>query len=67
MTGILENMSDQVKKVEHMHSESVPVIEGEYNTPPVSQTRRATPNKLSAPPNLPTGKEPLPSTEGSID
>ena len=37
--------------------------------PPVSQTRIATPSKLSAPPNLPTflGQEPVASTEGSID
>ena len=66
---ILEKVSDQVKKVENICSGSVPVLEGEYYTPPVSQTRIITPSKLSAPPNLPTflGQEPVPSTEGSID
>ena len=44
-------------------------MEGEYYNPPVSQTRIATPSKLSAPPNLHTflGQKPVPSTEGSID
>ena len=66
---ILEKASDQVKKVENILSGSVPVLEGEYYTPPVSQTRITTPRKLSAPPNLPMsrGQEPVPSTEGSID
>ena len=69
MTEILEKVSDQVKKVENIHSGSVPVLEGECYIPPVSQTRITTPRKLSAPPNLPTflGQEHVPSTEGSID
>ena len=69
MMEILEKVSDQVKKVENIHSGSVPVWEGEYYTPPVSQMRINTPSKLSAPPNLPTfsEQEPVPSIEGSID
>ena len=64
MIEILEKMSVQVKKVENMHSQPVPVLEGEYNTPPVSQTRIATPSKLGAPPLIPmfSGQEPVPST-----
>ena len=52
-----------------MHSESMPVIEKEYNTPPISQTRIAIPVKLNNTPTLPTfsGQEPVPSAEGSID
>ena len=66
---ILEKVSNQVKKVENIHSGSVPALEGEYYTPPVSQMRMNTPSKLSAPPNLPTfsGQEPVPSTKGSFD
>ena len=69
MIEILEKVSDQVKKVENICSESVPVLEGEYDTPPVGQTRIATPSKLSTPSNLHTfsGQEPVPSTEGLID
>ena len=69
MMEILEKVSDQVKKVEHICSGSVPAFEGEYYTPPVSQKRMNTLSKLSTPPNLPTflGQEPVPSTEGSID
>ena len=69
MMEILEKVSDQVKKVENIHSGSIPFLEGEYYTPPVSQIRVNTPSKLSAPPNLPTflGQELVPSTEGSID
>ena len=69
MMEILEKVSDQVKKVENICSWSVPIIEGEYYTPPVSQIRVSTPSKLIAPPNLPTflGQEPVLSTEGSID
>ena len=69
MIEILEKVSDQVKKVENIRSGSVPALEGEYYTPPVSQMRVNTPNKLSAPPNLPTfsGQDPVPSAEGSID
>ena len=50
-------------------SGSVPVLEGEYYTPPVSQMRVNTPSKLITPPNLPTfsGQEPVPNLEGLID
>ena len=70
MIKILDKVSDQVKRVENMHSGSVPVLEGEYDTPPVSETRVNNSSKLSAPPNLPIflGQEPVPSTGGlSID
>ena len=69
MIEILEKVNHQVKKVENICSGSVSVLEGEYYTPPVSQTRMATPSKLSAPPNLPTflGQDPVLSTEGSTD
>ena len=69
MIEILEKVSNQVWKVENMHSESIPVIESEYPTTPVSQTRIAFPVKLSTTPNLPmcSGQEHMPSTEGSID
>ena len=52
-----------------MHSESIPVLEGEYYTPPVNQMKVNKLGKLSAPPNLPifSGQEPVPSTEGLID
>ena len=68
MMEILEKVSDQVKKVENIYSGSMPALEGEYYTPPVSQIRVNRPSKLSAPPNLPifSGQEPVPSTEGSI-
>ena len=58
-----------MKRVENMHSGSVPALEGEYYTPPVSQMRVNTSRKLSTPPNLHifSGQEPVPSTEGSID
>ena len=69
MMEILEKVSDQVKKVENMHSGSMAALEGEYYTPPVSQMRVNHPGKLSAPLNLPIflGQELVPSTEGSID
>ena len=69
MMEILEKVSDQIKKVEHVCSGSIPVIEGEYYTPPVSQMKMNKSNKLSSPPNLPifSGQELVPSTEGSID
>ena len=69
MIEILEKVSDQVKKVENMHSESIPVLEGEYYTPPVSQMRVTTPSKSNAPPNVHTflGQKSVSSTEGSID
>ena len=50
MIEILEKVSDQVQKVENMHSESIPVLEREYPMPPVSHTRTAIPGKLSASP-----------------
>ena len=43
MMEILEKVSDQVKKVENIHSGSVPALEEEYYTPPVSQMRMNTP------------------------
>ena len=33
MMEILEKVSDQVKKVENIHSGSMPALEGEYYTP----------------------------------
>ena len=47
----------------------MPILEGEYYTPPASQTKVSHPNKLSAPLNLSIffGQEPVPGTEGSID
>ena len=69
MIEILEKVSDQIRKLENAHSGSIPVIKGEYYTPPVSQMKMNKSNKLSAPPNLPifSGQEPVPSTKGSID
>ena len=69
MIEILEKVSDQIRKVEHAHSGSIPVIAGEYYTPPVSQMKMNKSSKLSAPPNLPifSGQELVPSTEESID
>ena len=69
MIEILEKVSEQVKKVENIHSGSMPALDGEYYTPPVSQVKINRVSKLSAPPNLPIflGQEPVPSMEGSID
>ena len=69
MIKILEKVSEQVKKVENIHSGSMPALEREYYTPPVSQVRVSQTSKLSAPPNLPiiSWQESVPSTEGSID
>ena len=69
MMEILEKVSDQVKKVENIHTGSMPALEREYYTPPAIQMRVNRPSKLSAPLNLPIflGQEPVPSTEGSID
>ena len=66
---ILEKVSDQVRKVENMHNGSIPALEGDYYTPPVSQMKVNTSSKLSAPLNLPIflGQEPVPTTEGSIN
>ena len=68
MIEILEKVSEQVKKVENIHSGSMPALEGEYYTP-VSQVKINQMSKLSAPPNLPIflGQEPVPSMERSID
>ena len=69
MIEILEKVSDQVRKVENMCNGSIPALEGEYYTPPVSHMKVNTSSKLSAPRNLPifSGQEPVPTTEGSID
>ena len=69
MIEILEKVSDQIRKVENACSGSIPVIEGEYYTPPVSQMKMNKSIKLSAPPNLPifSRQELVPSTKGSID
>ena len=69
MIELLEKVSDQIRRVENACSRSIPVIEGEYCTPPVSQMNMNKPGQLSAPPNLPifSGQELVPSTEGSID
>ena len=58
-----------IKKVENIHSGSMPASDGEYYTPPVSPVKINWVSKLSAPPNLPifSGQEPVPSMEGSID
>ena len=53
MIEILEKVSEQVKQVESICSGSMPALEGEYYTPPVSQTKVNRMSKLSAPPNLP--------------
>ena len=69
MIEILEKVSEQVKKVENICSGSMPALDREYYTPPVSQVRVNQASKLSAPPNLHIflGQEPVPSTEGSIE
>ena len=69
MIEILEKVSEQVKKVENIHSGSMPALDGEYYTPPVSQVRVNRMSKLSTPPNLPIflWQEPVPSIEGSTD
>ena len=66
---ILEKVSDQIRKVENTHSGSIPVIEGEYYTPPISQIKMNKQDKLSSPPHFPifSGQELVPSTKGSID
>ena len=65
----MEKVSDQVRKVKNIHSRSMPALEGEYYTPPVSQLKVNCMSKLSAPPNLPIflGQEPVCSMEVSID
>ena len=39
MIEILEKVSNQIKKVENIHSGSILVLEGEYYTPPVHQMK----------------------------
>ena len=53
MIEILEKVSEQVKKVENIHSGSMPALDGEYYTPVLSQVKINQVSKLSAPPNLP--------------
>ena len=67
MIEILEKVSDQIRKVENACSGSIPVIEGEYYTPPVSQMKMNKSSKLSTPPNLPIFSGQEPNTKGSID
>ena len=69
MIEILEKVSEQVKKVDNICSGSMPALDGEYYTPPVSQVKINRVSKLSAPPNLLifSGQEPVPSMEGSTD
>ena len=68
MIEILEKVSDQIKKVENIHSGSTLALVVEYNSPPVSQIKVNKPGQLSAPPKLPIflGQEPVPSTEGQL-
>ena len=69
MIEILEKVSEQVKKVENIHSGSMPALDGEYYTPPLNQVKVSRVSKLSALPNLLTflGQEPVPTMDGSID
>ena len=69
MIEILEKVSEQVKRVENICSGSMPALDGEYYTPPVSQVKVNRVSKLGAPPSLPifSGQEPVPAMEGSID
>ena len=53
MTEILEKVSKQVKRVENIRSGSMPALDGEYYTPPVSQMKVNRVSKLGAPPSLP--------------
>ena len=39
MIEILEKVSEQVKKVENISSGSMPALDGEYYTPPMSQVK----------------------------
>ena len=68
MIEILEKVCEQVKKVKNICSGSIPALDGEYCTPPVSQMKVSQVSKLSTPPNLPIfwEQEPVPCTEGSI-
>ena len=69
MIDILEKVSELVKRVENIWSRSMPVLDGEYYTPPVGQMKVNKVSKLGAPPSLSIflGQEPVPATEGSID
>ena len=69
MIEILEKVSGQVKRVENICSGSMPALDGEYYTPPVSQMKVKRVSKLGAPPSLPifSGQEPVPAMEGSIE
>ena len=64
-----DQQEHQQQMMEILCSGSVPALEEEYYTHPVSQMKVNTHSKLSAPPNLPTCsvQEPVPSTEGSLD
>ena len=64
MMEILEKVSEQVKRVENIYSGSMPALDGEYYTPPVSQVKINRVSKLGAPPSLPifSGQEPVPAT-----
>ena len=53
MIEILEKVSEQVKRVENIHSGSMPALDGEYYTPLVSQMKVNRVSKLGAPPSLP--------------
>ena len=69
MIEILEKVSEQVKRVENICSGSMPKLDGEYYTPPVSQVKVNRVSKLGALPSLPIflGQEPVLAMEGSID
>ena len=62
MIEILEKVSEQVEKVENICNGSMPALDGEFYTPPVSQVKINRVRKLSTPPNLPIfwGQEPMP-------
>ena len=49
MIVISEKVSDQIKKVENICSGSLPVLEGEYYTPPVSHMKITPHSRLSGP------------------
>ena len=69
MIKILEKVSKQVKRVENVCTGSMPMLDGEYYTHPVSQTKVNRMSKLGAPPSLSifSGQEPVSAMEGSID
>ena len=69
MIEILDKVSEQVERVENIHSGSMPALDGKYYTPPVSQVKVNRVSKLGTPPSLPIflGQEPVPAMEGSID